>query len=200
MREISPAINCSVDEYYESLVLTSKKIIKKIRDEKLEGLRPIPSEKLIDLSEIFHHDFRTKLLNKVAMYVDENISGRSDMCIQFAMLMSLSLRSLGIKARVVMGKSYYYIGGNEVFSWNHAWVRIGREVIDGNVDILYENPEVPSNVVVSPYWGLINKIPNDRRLIENHSEIIHQDEDVNNIWWPELQQWLESQEEFILAK
>jgi len=32
-------------------------------------------------------------------------------------------------------------------------VRIGDEVVDGNVDCLSENPLVPDIVRVAPYWG-----------------------------------------------
>ncbi|MCB8817392.1 hypothetical protein [Desulfosporosinus shakirovi] len=190
MREISPAVNYSVEEFFEQLSLSDRKPITKIREEKRKGLRPLPSEKLIDSSTVLNSDFRRALLNKVAMYVDENLAGRSEMCIQFASLLSLSLRSLGIQSREAFGKSYYYQNGKEVFVWEHAWVRIGKEVIDGNVDILYENPMFPSSIVVSPYWGVINQVPNDRKLVENKSKIYPEDEDVKNIWWPELQQWL----------
>ena len=126
------------------------------------------------------------------MYVDENLCGRSDMCIQFASLMSLSLRSVGIQSREVFGKSHYYQNAREVFVWEHAWVKIGKEeIIDGNVDILYENPMFPSSIVVSPYWGVINQVSKDRKLVES-SKISPQDEDedVKNIWWPELHQWI----------
>lgn len=190
MREISPSINYSVEEFFEQLSLSSRKIVKKIREEKIKGLRPLPSEKLIDCSTVLNSDFRKKLLNKVAMYVDENFAGRSEMCSQFASLMSLSLRNIGIQSREVFGKSHYYQNGKEVFVWEHAWVRIGKEVIDGNVDILYENPVFPSSIEVSPYWGVIDQVPNDRKLVENKTIIYPHDEDVNKIWWPELHQWL----------
>jgi hypothetical protein len=46
---------------------------------------------------------------------------------------------------------YYGADGEEIFRWQHAWVRIGNEVIDGNVDCLAENPLVPKAVSVAPY-------------------------------------------------
>lgn len=192
MREISPAINISAEEFFEHASPFYREVVTKIRREKIKGLRPLPAEKLIDSSNVLNSDFRRKLLNKVAMYVDENLSGRSDMCTQFASLMSLSLSSIGIQSRAVLGKTYYYQNGKEVFNWEHAWVRIGKEVIDGNVDILYENPKFPSSIVLPPYWGLINQVPNDRKFVENKSKLYPHDEDVNNIWWPELHQWLKN--------
>jgi hypothetical protein len=47
--------------------------------------------------------------------------------------------------------------GKEVFQWNHAWVRVGEEVIDGNVYSLVENPLVPDQVRVPPYWGSLSQ-------------------------------------------
>jgi hypothetical protein len=41
-------------------------------------------------------------------------------------------------------------GGREIFRWEHVWVRVGAEVIDGNVDSLFENPMVPSASAVQP--------------------------------------------------
>jgi len=59
-----------------------------------------------------------------------------------------------------MGAAIYYdTKGNEIFRWKHAWVRLGDEVVDGNVDSISENPLVPSSVRVAPYWGPIQGMP-----------------------------------------
>ena len=71
------------------------------------------------------------------------------------------------------------------------WVRVGDEVVDGNVDSLSENPMVPKTVTISPYWGPVKEILSDRRLREDRNAALPEDGDVNNIWWPELRDWLD---------
>ena len=70
-------------------------------------------------------------------------------------------------------------------------MRVGEEAIDGNVDCLSENPLVPKQVGVSPYWGPIAAMPSDRRLRENHGVRLPGDVDVDGIWWPELEAWID---------
>jgi hypothetical protein len=134
---------------------------------------------------------RHRLLDKVAYLVDENIFGRSEMCMQFADLLRLALTHLKLDARAAIGTTIYYSGGREIFRWSHAWVRVGVEVIDGNVDSLVENPAVPSAVRVAPYWGPITGTPSDRKLREDHGKRLPPDSDVSNIWWSELRIWLD---------
>ncbi|MFQ5925908.1 MAG: hypothetical protein ACE5MH_00545, partial [Terriglobia bacterium] len=136
-------------------------------------------------------ELRAKLLDAVAELVDENLFGRSEMCIQFADLLHRALRHLHLPARPVVGQAIYYSGGQEIFRWQHTWVRVGKEVIDGNVDSLFENPVVPAAVNVAPYWGPIEKIPRDRRIREEHGRELPPDKDVSTIWWPELRAWLD---------
>ncbi|MFZ2280747.1 MAG: hypothetical protein WAW39_23310, partial [Prosthecobacter sp.] len=86
----------------------------------------------------------------------------------------------------VLGNAMYFNGGREVFRWEHAWVRIGSEVVDGNVDILYENPVVPQTISIAPYWGAVVDVPGDRRLREGGTSLTLDDDDIEKIWWPEL--------------
>jgi hypothetical protein len=108
------------------------------------------------------------------------------MCSQFASLLRLALGELGVSARIVCGKAMYYSDDREVFRWDHVWLRIGSEIVDGNADILDENPLVPSNVRAKPFWGEVRYVPSDRRLRESNASIAPIDEDVDRIWWPEL--------------
>ena len=48
MREISPAENMGADDFLEIAEDHQKNIVKKIRKEKINGERPLPSSKLID--------------------------------------------------------------------------------------------------------------------------------------------------------
>ena len=129
---------------------------------------------------------RADLLDSIAALVDENLSGRSDMCRQFADLLQRALAHLRLPARPVLGTAIYFSNRREVFRWEHAWVRVGSEVIDGNVDSLYENPMVPPEVTVAPYWGPITNTPADRRLRQDKKRSLPADSDVAQIWWPEL--------------
>ena len=136
--------------------------------------------------------YREKLLDAVAALVDENCTGRSDMCQQFATLLDRALEHLKFPSRAVGGWSLYYApNGEEIYRWKHAWVRVGNEVIDGNVDCLGENPRVPKVVRVSPYWGPITEVPSDRRLREDRGAVLLPDVDVDNTWCPDLQAWID---------
>lgn len=193
MREISPSVNLSCEEFYKTLLPQSQAIVDRIRSGKNTGNRPKPSTCLIDKSSLLTEKFRRGLLDAVAGLVDENLSGRSDMCEQFAILVSQALEHMGLSSRVASGTAIYYNAkGRELFKWKHAWVRVGKEVIDGNVDCLFENPMVPPTVNIFPYWGPIAETPTDRNLRENRNRTAPPDSDVSEIWWPELQEWLKT--------
>jgi len=137
---------------------------------------------------------RDKLLDALAALVDENYAGRAEMCLQFAALLYRALSHLNFPARPVVDTAIYYgAKGEEIWRWRHAWVRIGNEVIDGNVDCLAENPLVPKAVSFAPYWGPIAKLPADRRLRVDHGAVLPPDVDVHDIWWPELRSWFDKE-------
>lgn len=191
MREISSAHNISSDEYLRRAPEMVRRIAEKIRAEKETGTRPKPSTSLLDRSEVLSPKARTELLDRVASMVDENLFGRAEMCMQFAELLTRALKYQGLPARYILGTAMYFSDGNEIFRWKHAWVRVGAEVIDGNVDILVENPSVPAEVRVAPYWGPVSRIPADRRLRSDVGTTLPPDSDVENVWWPELLLWLQ---------
>lgn len=114
------------------------------------------------------------------------------MYLQFAALLHRALSHLKFPSRPVVGEAIYYgTEGRELFRWGHAWVRIGNEVIDGNVDCLSENPLVPKAVAVAPYWGPVTQVPDDRRLREDYGKKLEPDVDVDDIWWPGLEGWID---------
>ncbi len=191
MREISPAINLSVEEFFKSLPRAMQDRVQRIRLQKREAQRPKPSSLLLDRSLLLTPTQRLAVLDTAANLVDENLFGRSEMCMQFAELLCRSLVYVGLQARVALGEAIYYDQAHEIFRWQHAWVRVGDEVIDGNVDCLFENPMVPAAVRIAPYWGPIKEVPRDRRLREVLGSTLAPDADVSEIWWPEMQAWLD---------
>jgi hypothetical protein len=191
MREISPALNASCEEFLEAAPKMVQETVARIRLEKAQGKRFRPSTHLVDSSILLNLTARHRLLDEFARLVDENLFGRAEMCMQFAELLQNVLSYLGLPARAVVGTCIYYVDGKEVFRWEHAWVRVNEELIDGNVESLFENPIVPPEVRVAPYWGPIKSTPADRRLREDHASKLPPDEDVSNIWWPELRFWVE---------
>ncbi len=186
MREISPAESMSADEFLSLARAPVQERARQIRTQKREGSRPRPSASLVDRSALLTPKLRARILDAVAALVDENLFGRSEMCIQFAGLLQHALVHLDLPARTVVGWAIYYSGGREISRWKHAWVRVGAEVIDGNVDCLFENPMVPQAVHIAPYWGPIAETPADRRLREDHGRKLPPDDDVSEVWWPEL--------------
>ena len=191
MREISPAENMSADAFLSLAPEWVRDRAAEVRAAKTQRQRPRPSTTLVDGSALLSVRMRHRLLDKVAELVDENLFGRSEMCMQFAELLRLAIQHLELDARTALGTCIYYVAGREIFRWSHAWVRVGGEVIDGNVDSITENPAVPSSVRVAPYWGPITATPSDRKLREEHGKRPPPDTDVRDVWWPELQVWLQ---------
>ena len=190
-REISPALNASADEYVSLLPPRLQGLISRIRAQKESDSRTRPSTLLIDKSAMLTPGKRAALLDKVAELVDENLGGRSDMCLQFAGLLNLGLRHLGFNSFAVTGTATYLSAkGKRIHTWKHAWVRVGRELIDGNTDSIVENPMVPTGVSAAPYWGPIQDIP-AQRLLEQDGFQVDDDPDVKGVWWPDLKDWLE---------
>jgi len=190
-REISPALNASVDAYVASRPPFIQGIISRIRAQKESDSRSRPSSALIDKSAMLTPGKRAALLDKVAELVDENVGGRSDMCLQFAGLLNLALRHLGFNSFAVTGAGIYLsTKGKRLHTWKHAWVRVGKELIDGNTDSIVENPMVPASVQAAPYWGPLQDIP-AQRLLEQDGFQVDDDPDVAGVWWPDLKDWLE---------
>jgi hypothetical protein len=150
MREISPAYDMSSEDFLTRVPSKFIPLVNTIRNQKQANERPLPSKDLIDFSDLLTSEIRHKLIDKVALLVDENLFGRAEMCRQFAVLLSRALQSLSLQSQPVSGTAIYYIDGKEIFRWDHAWVRIGNEVIDANVDILEENPVVPKALQIRP--------------------------------------------------
>jgi hypothetical protein len=193
VREISPAVGISAEEYVALLPPAMRQLVNEIRRRKQAGERLRPSGSLIDYSALLTREHRNNLLDAIASLVDENYAGRAEMCLQFADLLNRALTHLRFPSRPVVGTAMYYDPtGTEIFRWTHAWVRIGDEVVDGNVDSLAENPVVPKSVCIKPYWGPIAQTPSDRRLREKQGEVLSHDIDVEQTWWPELRTLLNS--------
>ncbi|MBB6146843.1 hypothetical protein HNQ77_004824 [Silvibacterium bohemicum] len=192
MREISVALNASVEDTFDMFPPPFRILVEEVRRQKLAGERRLPSAVLIDRSSLLTSSVRGKLLDAVAALVDENCTGRGDMCLQFAALLNKAQVHLEFPSRAVLGTAIYYdTQGKEIFRWEHAWVRIGNEVIDGNVDSTSENPRVPSAVSVAPYWGPVTETPRDRQLKEHHGMQLAPDVDVEETWWPDLRGWID---------
>lgn len=127
MREISPAIGVSVEDWVQLLPAEAKCIVEEIRRQKREGTRQQPSATLTDRSAIMTKPMRDKLLDAVAMQVDENYAGCAEMCLQFTGLLSRALWHLKFPSRSVVGTAIYYgAKGEEIWRWRHSWVRIGN--------------------------------------------------------------------------
>ena len=192
MREISPKVGMSVEEYLAIMPVVIRRKVEEIRRQKQADARRRPSTSLIDRSALITKEHRGKLLDKVAALVDENCCGRSDMCIQYADLLNRALTYLQFPSHAVLGTATYYSpDGNTLHEWAHTWVRVGEEVVDGNVDSIPENSMVPEAVRVAPYWGPIKQTPPDRKLRAKIGSRMPDDEDVNDIWWPDLKAWID---------
>jgi len=132
---------CVSDAYVASRPPFIQGIISRIRAQKESDSRVRPSTSLIDESAMLTPGKRAALLDKVAELVDENVGGRFDMCLQFAGLLNLALRHLGFNSFAVTGTGTYLSAkGKRIHTWKHAWVRVGRELIDGIQTASWKTP------------------------------------------------------------
>jgi hypothetical protein len=178
-------------ETIESIERRAQQILVRLTNEKLLGTRPLPSSTLISIGNHPALPTRRFLLDACARLVDRDLFGRSELCVQFAILLRSALKTLGDRASVERGVASYR-GSRSMFEWRHAWVRTaGGDIVDGNIDSIVENPYVPDDVRPHPYWGPAASTPSDRTLLKE-SELLPADEpsepDWNNLfaWKREL--------------
>lgn len=70
---------------------------------------------------------------------------------------------------------------------------MGSEVVNGNVDSLFENLSTPKSVNCRSYFVPIKPVPTDGKLRQDLTAAVHRDTDVDEIWRSELQEWLVKQ-------
>jgi hypothetical protein len=185
----------SADEYVKQLVAQkapSLPLLRRIREEKARSIRPCPSARLSGEATRPPGELRARLLDKVAELVDENVFGRSEMCLQFAALLAKALRLQGITAEAKKGRARYVKLVGQWFTWDHAWVEYDDCVVDGNVDTMRENPLVDDGVDPPPFWGCRDEIPDSRQYDFSSCVPWCGDEDVE-AWWPRLDEWLRNE-------
>jgi len=193
-REICSFGGIPFAQYVAALPPEQRQVAEQIRKEKRDGKRTRPSDKLTVRGAALTDDFPGPLLDRVAELVDENIFGRSDMCIQFAALLARALRELALPAVARKGTATYSsLASPEPWVWLHAWVVYDDVIVDGNCDSMAENVMVPDGIAPRAYWGPISEIPGDRSFeLDSSQELeLHEaeDEDVA-MWWQELRPWL----------
>lgn len=196
-REVSPVTGLTAARYYQTLSGGLRAVVDRIRTEKRAGARRRPSTHLITEGDAPGLDRRAALLDRVAALVDENLSGRSDMCVQAAELLARALQAMGQRAEARKGMAAYRGRDDRWFEWQHAWVMIDDDVlVDGNCDSMVENPMVPEGIRPTAFWGPVEAIPQDRRFDLKQSRPLapheQKDEDVR-MWWIDLNAWLKEE-------
>lgn len=167
--------------------IQNKRLKKVIRD-KAAGKRPKPSERFIDKSELLNSDKRRAIIDIAAKYVDENITGRNDMCQQFAMVVKNLLKKEGIATKIYEGVANYYEKDLK-FNWTHFWlITENNELIDCNIDSLPENPLPPEGLEPLNYWGPTDNVPTDRKFshekeFTDKEEIEFEKKDDETVIW-----------------
>ena len=134
---------------------------------------------------------RKRLLDAVARLVNEDLFGRCAMCVPVAKLLNRALNHLGYPAREVWGQGIYPLSNGREKFWSHAWVKLFNEVIDPNADSVSEHPLAPAELNLKPYWGPVDLLPKDRRLLEDHGEPLPSHVTADDLLWPALRTWLD---------
>lgn len=185
--EVIPYEGVTVNQFEERIALDIKSsaILCKIRTEKSKGIRLLPSSRIIIKSGCIPIEEIKWLVDYTASLVDENAFGRSDMCLQFAWLVSEYLNfKYHLDAKPIQGIVRYSSQGN-VFEWSHAWVKFGDIIIDSNIDSAKENPKVPGWIDPRPYWGVSNEFPAKNGKMIKPINLIDFSNDQDSINWKE---------------
>ena len=178
-----PSRKLSYDQFMKFMNVQQSAVTKDIQNSRLQkvladkknGVEHKPSLLLIDKSHLLTSDKRKTIIDIAAKYVNQNIYGRNEMCLQFAILVKFLLKEEGISSKIIEGKAKYS-NGNLKHEWNHFWlVTENNDLIDGNIDSLPDNPNPPEGLRPLNYWGALSEIPNDRLLLPN-KEFSEQDE------------------------
>jgi len=111
----------SADEFLSLAPAQLQERARQIRTQKRERSRPRPSTGLVDQSALLTPGLRARVLDAVAALVDENLFGRSEMCIQFAALLQRALVHLGLPARTVVGWAMFFWGLASLFAFKGWW-------------------------------------------------------------------------------
>jgi hypothetical protein len=191
--EVSGFQGRSVEETLALADPQTRHIAYTIRRQKSAGTRPMPSRHLVSSGSQPTQTTRERLLDKIASLVDENIFGRSEMCIQFAILLEHALTSMGMDASARVGSAEYLRADGTWFKWpQHAWVQVGDEVVDGNIDSVVENPIPRIQRPPSTYWGPASGLPPDRKFPIDHVEAAIRDRESPEVryWCRQLTIWL----------
>lgn len=142
-------------------------IRQRVRQDIEQGNRPWPYENLILFPSSLPNDTKIELLNLIAVVCERmgGVEGRSSQGVPFALLVQHALRAnLAMDSKVMAGDATYQHNGLK-FSFCHAWVQTFEgEIIDGNVDVLADNPSAPDGLHVPAYWGPLSTLPGDRVL------------------------------------
>ncbi|PTX92772.1 hypothetical protein DB346_22905 [Verrucomicrobia bacterium LW23] len=196
MREVSPDSRYTVDQVLSEFASDAhRELVEALRRQKIAGTRPAPSSSLDHAgSQQLNPAGRAALADRVATLCDESLYGRASMGTELNTLMVYALDKLGIRSRLAVGNALYFNRGIEVFRWPYIWVRAGKEILDINADVLGEHPDFPKHLSIKPFWGALEKLPRDRRLVED--KMVHymaDDLDKHTaLWWKELEEWLKA--------
>jgi len=78
-------------------------------------------------------------------------------------LLRRGLMLFGIRSEVEIGKTQYNGSSGQRFELDHAWIRTeSDDIVDGNIDVLAENPYAPNGLEPHAYWGPRELLPSDR--------------------------------------
>lgn len=190
--EVSPFVGAEVDLMLANNPEAMTRL-RRIRRQKNLGKRACPSQWLTISASPAEPDHRPALLDRIAELVDKNAFGRSEMCVQFAVLLERALHAMGVAARAVHGEAKYRKADGSWMTWpDHAWVRTDDdELIDGNIDSVTENPVMGDGLRPRSFWGPRLECPDDRQFPEGEPVTLDPNDadDVDN-WWSQLDAWL----------
>jgi hypothetical protein len=164
-------------------------LLQKVNKEKRDKTRPKPSDKFINQGPSLSPEKRMKIIDLAGKLCDEEMfGGRFALCQQFAILVKYMLKKENIEAKIYTGDVSYFDAENE-FTWKHYWVEINEnEIIDCNVDVMIDNPEVPAYLEPTNYWGLNKDLPNDRTFQTRSEFTDAQAKELEN-YDPETLKW-----------
>lgn len=190
--EVSPFVGAEADVVLANNPEAMARL-RRIRRQKNLGQRSRPSDRLIISPSAADPDHRPALLDRIAELVDKNAFGRSEMCVQFAVLLGRALHAMGVEASAVHGAAKYRTADGDWKTWpDHAWVRTANdELIDGNIDSVVENPVMGEGLMPCSFWGPRSDCPDDRQFPDGELVVVDPSdvEDVEN-WWSQLDAWL----------
>ncbi|MBB6096760.1 hypothetical protein HNR42_000172 [Deinobacterium chartae] len=144
----------------DTFITRARSSAQRIAAQRQAGNRPEPSHTLVSFGRLPDLGVRRTIVDFAALFTDRDSPfGRGAESVLFAAYLRAILEMGGVDCTLAVGRARFTYAGGQTYERDHAWIELGEDVIDANVDTLTELADVPETLQVAPYWGPRDRLP-----------------------------------------